>query len=101
MVDINGTWEIRIQTGKGERDWFLAFEQAADGTTFTGTMTNPPNTVPLESGKVDGDRLTWELTMAPPNQVHVLGNATVSGDAITGALDMGAYGVRNFTGKRG
>ena len=99
MVDIDGTWEIRIQTGKGERDWFLVFERG-EGDTFTGTMTNPPNTVPLESGKVDGDHLSWELTMAPPNPVHVLGSATLSGDVLTGALDMGAYGVRNFSGKR-
>jgi hypothetical protein len=99
MASIDGIWTVSIQTGKGDQDWRFEFRSA--GEEFTGTMTMQPDSVEIENGRIDGDSLTWELTLNPPNRVHVRGSATVSGDGISGVLDMGAYGVRSFAGGRG
>lgn len=98
MADVDGIWEIRIETGKGDKTWQLHF--AGDGAAVTGKLVKEFDWVALEAGRIDGDVVTWEVTMNPPNQVHGYGRATVAGDAITGVLDLGTYGERSFAGKR-
>jgi len=98
-MSIEGNWKIRVQTGKGEKDW--QFDIKAEGATFNGTMTTTSGTMDVESGTVAGNELTWTSMMAArPSRVKVRGKATVDGDGISGELDMGAYGRRAFEGAR-
>ena len=53
-----------------------------------------------EIGEVAGDVLTWKMEMTMPMPMTLECEATVSGDAITGTMQLGAFGASAFTGTR-
>jgi hypothetical protein len=51
-------------------------------------------------GKVDGDTLTWKMEMTMPMPMTLECEAQVAGDAITGTMQLGAFGASAFNGTR-
>ena len=52
------------------------------------------------SGKVDGDTLTWSASITSPMPMTLEFSATVSGDAMTGNVKLGAFGNAPLSGVR-
>lgn len=116
QVNITGTWEITTVTQRGERIQTFTFQQ--DGATLTGTtqmaaMGRPggagagaggaPREIAISNGKVDGDKITFELVMGMGERTMTQTfTGTVTGDTMEGTI---AGGMRQaepipFTGKR-
>jgi hypothetical protein len=61
-ADITGTWKGVFQGPEGGMDMTFTFKQ--EGTKLTGTV-QPPNmdAVPFSDGKVEGDKLSFIVTV--------------------------------------
>jgi hypothetical protein len=54
----------------------------------------------IEDGRVDGNRLSWVMKLAPTSSGKCQCNATYDGESISGEIKMGVLGTRAFSGSR-
>lgn len=97
-ADVAGQWDVRLEFGRGSATHTVFLEQ--DGARLSGTHRGEfysgeiagsvaANTVRFRSShKVHGTRLGYEFSGA------------VTGDRMTGAVNMGEYGTTAFTAQR-
>jgi hypothetical protein len=97
-MSVDGDWIITAHTPKGDYEWKLSL--AAAGDEVTGTLDIGDSVVPIEDGRLDGDRLTWKGRLERPRFVRFTGQATITGDRIHGQVSMGLFGTRSFGGAR-
>ena len=71
----------------------------SNGDTMEGTMVGPQSEVALEDGKIDGDNLTWKVTVAQMNMT-ISFTATVDGDKLTGEAELGSFGKATLEATR-
>ena len=61
-ADVDGVWTGTVNTPMGEVP--ARFEFKADGATVTGTTLGADGgPVPIKNGKIDGDKLTFGVTI--------------------------------------
>ena len=70
-----------------------------DGSEMTGSISGPQGALDIEDGKIDGDELSWKLTVAQMNMTIEV-KAKVDGDKMTGEADAGAMGKMALEGTR-
>ena len=92
---IDGNYEVIIKTPMGAQKGGMTLNR--DGDTLTGEMTSSFGSTVIEDGKVDGDELAWKTLVTKPMQLMMDFTGTVDGDAITGKVKLGAFGVSTFT----
>ncbi len=92
--DFNGRWEGTIQTPNGDTTIFFNFK--VDGAKLTGTVESPNGEIPIEDGKVDGDKISFK-THFNDSEVNHEGN--LSGDTINLKVQ-GPWGESEMTLKR-
>jgi hypothetical protein len=108
--DVTGTWEITSETQRGSRSFDVTFVQ--NGVEVEGTailqMRGPPGgggggspqEVPITDGAMDGDQLTFTLTMGMGDRTFSQTfTATVSGDTMEGTITT-PRGENPFTGTK-
>jgi hypothetical protein len=62
-ADVDGKWSGALATPNG--DVAIAFEFKADGTALTGSTTGPDGAqLAIKNGKIDGDKITFVVTVA-------------------------------------
>lgn len=91
MADIDGQWESVAQSPMGEQRSTLTFASQADGS-FSGTSAGAKGEVQVTDGLVTGDQVTFKIHMKTPFPITLTATGTLSGDAIDGQLDTGAFG---------
>ena len=98
-VDVSGTWELTVTTPRGARESTAELEMAEDGKV-TGEVTTERGTTRIESGRVEGDTLTLELTFpAGPRTMTATYTGTVEGESVSGSVSMGPMSGE-FSGTR-
>jgi imidazolonepropionase-like amidohydrolase len=98
-VDVTGTWELTVQTPRGERESKAELKMAEDGKV-TGEVTGEGGTTRIESGRVEGDAVTLELSFAAgPRTMTATYTGTVEGESMTGSVSMGPM-TGEFTAQR-
>jgi hypothetical protein len=98
-MGVAGTYDIVTKTPMGDQKG--KFTVDADGDSFTGNVSSPMmGSMDVSEGKVDGNRLTWKMEMKVPMPMTLDCEATVDGDAITGAVKAGAFGSMALSGTR-
>jgi L-seryl-tRNA(Ser) seleniumtransferase len=95
---VAGQWEVRLEFGRGAATHTVVFEQDGQklvgthrGEFYSGDLTGTAAGQKVKfrsSHRVHGTRLTYDFT------------GTVQGDRMTGTVDLGEYGVRQFTAER-
>ena len=74
---------------------------AKDGEQITGTLGTPMGSVPLRSGRVNGNQIRLTATVDMGGQsVDAIISGTIEGDSMRGTMVMGAMGSFDFTGTR-
>src|SRR5262245_33633579 len=58
-ADINGKWKGKIEFNGESID--LVYDLKANGNKLTGNVTGPAGTLDLEDGKVDGDKISFQI----------------------------------------
>jgi hypothetical protein len=62
-ADVDGKWAGSLPTPNG--DVQIGFEFKADGTSLTGSTTGPDgSSLPIKNGKIDGDKISFVVTVA-------------------------------------
>jgi hypothetical protein len=98
MANIDGAWNCTVSSPMGPQ--LLTLTITTDGDRFTGTATGPLGSLDLENGAVAGDAISFKLQLKIPMPMALDGQATVSGDTLTGTVTAGAFGAWPITGTR-
>ena len=96
---VDGTYNIEIESQMGKRSVKLMLK--ADGNTLSGSHTGERGEQTFEGGTVDGDDVAWSVQMTGPmGQMQLDFKGTVSGDEISGQVQVGSFGSATFKGTR-
>ena len=95
---IEGNYEVIIKTPMGNQKGGMTLGR--DGDTLTGEMTSSFGSTVIEDGKVDGDTLTFKISIKSPMPMTLDGEATVDGDTLNGNVTAGAFGSFPFSGAK-
>lgn len=98
MASVDGAYDCVAKTPMGDQNG--VFTVISNGDRFNGTFAGMMGSLDVVDGKVAGDVLTWKMEMTMPMPMTLECEATVSGDAITGTMQLGAFGASAFTGTR-
>jgi hypothetical protein len=97
-MSADGTWNLTLETPMGERRSTLTLVSA--GGALTGTQEAEGNTTDIAEGSVNGNTLSWKVSVTNPMPLTLTFNGSVDGDAISGTADTGMFGSFPFEGKR-
>jgi hypothetical protein len=62
-IDIDGTWEGQLAGFMGSPPTTLIYNFKVDGDTLRGTVNGLPGQwIPLENGKIEGDRISFTVS---------------------------------------
>ncbi len=98
-ANVAGDWELTSQSPRGEMTRALHFDQ--DGEKIKVTMEGFRGGEMTGEGTVQGNNIQWTMTMSTPNGEFTLTyKGTVEGDAMSGTVEMGDRGSREWTAKK-
>ena len=81
-ADVTGVWTGTISGGDGEYALTYTFKQ--DGQKLTGTISGPTDPLPIQDGKVEGDKISfWVQVDMGGNVVKFTSAGTIKGDEIS------------------
>ncbi|MAW99382.1 MAG: hypothetical protein CMN72_06945 [Sphingomonas sp.] len=98
MAQVDGSWDTVTKTPMGDQKAVMTVNSSGD--SFTGTFSGDMGETEIEDGKVDGDTLTFKISIKSPMPMTLDGEATVDGDAMTGTVKAGAFGAFPMSGTR-
>ena len=99
MSDIDGTWQLTMETPMGKRTPKLTL--TTDGDSVSGTFAGQLGTTDFSDGKVDGNSVDIEVTLNAMGQTINLNLvATIDGDSLSGQVTT-PQGQVQVTGVRG
>ncbi|GGO98559.1 hypothetical protein [Stakelama pacifica] len=98
MAQVDGSWDTVTKTPMGDQKAVMTVKSSGD--SFTGTFSGDMGETEIEDGKVDGDTLTFKISIKSPMPMTLDGEATVDGDAMTGTVKAGAFGAFPMSGTR-
>ncbi len=97
-MTVDGNWNLVVSTPMGERRATLALK--ADGGTLTGSQAADGNTAEIFDGTVNGNQLSWKVSISDPMPLTLEFNGAVEGDELTGSVMLGNFGTSSFSGTR-
>ena len=97
-MSADGTWNLTMQTPMGERRSTLTLSTA--GGTLTGKQEAEGNTTDIAEGTVNGNELSWKVSITNPMPLTLTFTGTVDGNTLNGSADTGMFGSFPFEGTR-
>ncbi len=98
-MSADGNWNIVVSTPMGDRPATLSVK--TDGNALTGSQGDGGNSTDIFDGTVNGNDLSWKVSITDPMPMTLEFTGTVNGDAISGSVKLGAFGTSSFSGTRG
>ena len=96
---VDGTYNIGVDTPMGTRTGKLTLK--TDGGSLSGTYTTEEGENSFQDGTVSGEEVEFSVQISTPMGKFNLGfKGTVSGDAISGQVQLGDFGSSTFKGTR-
>ena len=96
---VDGTYNIEMESPMGKRSGKLVLK--TDGGALSGSYTGERGEQAFDGGTVERDNVAWSIqTSGPMGQIKLDFTGTVSGDEISGQVQLGAYGSASFKGTR-
>ena len=95
---VDGNWNLTMTTPMGERQATLTL--LSSGGTLTGVQGAEGNTAEIFDGTVNGDNVSWKVSITNPMPLTLDFTGKVSGDSIAGEMGIGPMGSFPFTGSR-
>jgi len=93
-----GNWNLVVATPMGERRATLSLK--ADGGALTGSQMADGNTAEIFDGTVNGNQLSWKVSISDPMPLTLEFNGAVDGDEVSGSVTLGNFGSSSFSGTR-
>lgn len=98
MANVDGAYDCVAKTPMGDQKGVLTV--VSSGDRFNGTFAGALGSLDVVDGTVDGATLRWKMEMTMPMPMTLDCEAEVTGDAITGTMQLGAFGASAFSGTR-
>ena len=95
----DGNWSLMVATPMGERPSTLSVR--TDGSTLKGSQMADGNSIDIFDGTVDGNAVSWKVSIIDPMPMTLEFNGTIDGDKLSGSVTMGVFGSASFSGTRG
>jgi len=95
---VDGNWKLNMTTPMGDREATLSLN-SADGK-LTGRQGAEGESTDIFDGTVNGDNVSWKVSIKDPMPLTLKFKAKVSGDSISGEMGIGPMGSYPFTGTR-
>ena len=95
---VDGNWNLTMTTPMGDRQATLSLQSS--GSTLTGTQGADGNSGEIFDGTVNGNNVSWKVSITNPMPLTLEFTGTVSGDSMSGEMGIGAMGSFPFTGAR-
>lgn len=97
-MSISGSYNCVTKTPMGDQT--STFTVNTDGESFTGNNSGQMGSMDVESGKVEGNTLIWQMKMTTPMPMTLDCKATIEGDTLTGTVTAGMFGTFPMEGTR-
>lgn len=94
----DGNWNLVISTPLGERRATLSVK--AQGSTLTGTQAADGNSADIFDGAVNGDNISWKVSITDPMPMTLEFSGAIKGNDISGDVVLGSFGSSSFSGTR-
>jgi hypothetical protein len=94
----DGNWNLVISTPMGERRATLSVK--ADGSTLKGSQAAEGDSADIFDGTVNGDALSWKVSITNPMPLTLEFDGTVKGNELSGSVKLGSFGSSSFSGTR-
>ncbi len=98
-MSVDGNWNLVLVTPMGDRPATLSV--TADGSVLKGSQGAEGNSTDIFDGTVNGNDVTWKVSITNPMPMTLEFTGTVNGDVISGSVKLGAFGSSSFSGTRG
>ena len=97
-MSVDGKWNVVVKSPMGDQKSVLTFK--AEGTTLTGTAEAQGNSQAIQNGKIDGNAISWSVSITTPMPMTLEFSGTVDGNKISGNVKAGAFGSFPWSGER-
>jgi hypothetical protein len=97
-MSVDGNWNMTMSTPMGERKATLSLK--SNGAALTGTQAGEQGSAEIADGKVDGNKVSWKVSIQNPMPLTLEFTGTVDGNNMTGQMGVGFMGSFPFTGTR-
>jgi hypothetical protein len=94
----DGNWNLVISTPMGERHATLSVK--AEGSTLKGSQAADGDSADIFDGAVNGDALSWKVSITNPMPLTLEFDGTVKGNELSGSVKLGSFGSSSFSGTR-
>lgn len=98
MSEVDGTWNIEVNTPMGKQSAEVTVE--ADGDTFTGSIAITQGSSSITDGQVDGNKLAWSVKITQPMPMTLEFSVEVNGNDMSGFVKLGMFGSSAVKGSR-
>jgi hypothetical protein len=98
MASADGTWNCTMSSPMGNQS--MTLHLTTNGNELSGKLEGPQGAMEFTGGTVDGDNLTWTVSIDQPMKMDIETTATVDGDSLTGESKLGSFGSAKLTGTR-
>jgi hypothetical protein len=95
----DGNWNLAVSTPMGERQATLFVK--TEGTTLKGSQMADGNSTEIFEGTVNGNEISWKVSITDPMPMTLEFNGAIKGDEVTGSVVLGDFGTSSFFGTRG
>ena len=95
---IDGTYKVEMSTQMGSQTGEIIIK--SEGNTVNGTYKSPRGEQPF-NGTLDGDKAKWTINIqSPMGSVALAFDVAVSGNELTGTVQMGQFGSAPIKGTK-
>ena len=98
-MSADGNWNLVVSTPMGNRQATLSVQ--TDGNTLKGSQGAEGSSTDIFDGAVNGNEVSWKVSITDPMPMTLEFTGTIIGDAISGSVKLGAFGTSSFSGTRG
>ena len=95
----DGNWNLVVSTPMAERQANLSAKTG--GTTLKGGQAADGNSTEIFDRTVNGNEISWKVSITDPMPMTPEFNGTIKGDEVTGSVVLGDFGTSSFSGTRG
>lgn len=97
-IDITGTWDVLVTTPQGDMPSVLSLKK--DGDKFVGTLSSQMGETPVEGAVKDKAVSIYFTISMNGNNLDVVFNGTIDGEAMKGTADVGGMGQMEWSARR-
>jgi hypothetical protein len=97
-MSADGNWNLVVATPMGDRQATLSVK--TEGGTLKGSQAADGNSTDIFDGTVNGNEVSWKVSISDPMPMTLEFTGTVNGDEVSGSVKLGAFGTASFSGTR-